>query len=256
MTVELAHDVSGPEGAPWVFLGSSLGTTRDMWSAQVGPLARSHRVVRFDTRGHGDSPVPDGPYSMAELAADVLALADRLGAQRFAYVGVSLGGGIGQQLAHDAPERLGALVLCCTAARFGDAETWTERAERVRREGTAWLVEANAPRWFTPALDGAPAEHARRVLDGLAVTPDEGYAACCEAVAGFDARPWLAAITAPTRVVAAAEDPATPVELTDELASTIPGADLVTIDAASHLGCVERPEAFTAAILDHLAHHP
>jgi 3-oxoadipate enol-lactonase len=253
MTVDLAHEVHGAEGTPWVFLGASLGTTRAMWQAQLEPLARRYRVVRFDTRGHGESPVPAGPYAMGDLAADVLALADRLGAARFAYVGVSLGGGIGLQLAHDAPQRLSSLVLCCTAARFGEPATWTERAERVRRESTGWLVENNRPRWFTPALSGEPAVQAERLLTGIADIADEGYAGCCEAVAGFDARPWLGSVSVPTRVVAGAEDPATPAELTDELAAGIPGADLVTVAAASHLGVVERPEDFTSAILDHLA---
>ena len=252
MTVDLAHDVHGQPGAPWLLLGASLGSTRDMWQAQLEALAEAFRVVRFDTRGHGASPVPPGPYAMADLAADVLRLADRLGAERFAYAGVSLAGGLGLQIAHDSPRRLTALVLCCTAARFGDPATWTERAERVRREGTGWLVEANRPRWFTPAIAGEPADHSERLLRGIADIPDEGYASCCEALAEFDARPWLESIEVPTRVVAGAEDPATPPERTDELAERIPGADLVTVPAASHLGVVEQPEAFTTAILDHL----
>ena len=252
MTVDLAHDVHGPDGAPWLLLGASLGSTRDMWQASLDPLAETFRVVRFDTRGHGESPVPPGPYAMADLAADVLRLADRLGAGRFAYAGVSLAGGLGLQLAHDVPHRLTSLVLCCTAARFGDPATWTERAERVRREGTGWLVEANRPRWFTPAIAGEPAQHAERLLQGIADIPDEGYASCCEALAEFDAGPWLDSIGVPTRVLAGADDPATPADRTDELAEHIPGADLVTIAEASHLGVVERPDAFTTAILDHL----
>jgi 3-oxoadipate enol-lactonase len=252
VTVDLAHDVHGRADAPWLLLGASLGGTRDMWQAQLGALAESFRVVRFDTRGHGASPVPPGPYSMAELAADVLRLADRLRADRFAYAGVSLAGGLGLQLARDAPRRLTSLVLCCTAARFGDPATWTERAERVRREGTGWLTGTNRPRWFTPAISGEQAQHAERLLQGIAEIPVEGYASCCEALAGFDARPWLGFIDVPTRVVAGEEDPVTPAELTDELATGIPGADLVTVTAASHLGVVERPDAFTTAIRDHL----
>jgi 3-oxoadipate enol-lactonase len=250
--VELAYSSDGADDAPWLFLGSSLGTTRHMWAEQVGRLARSHRVVRFDTRGHGASPAPPGPYAMADLAGDVLALADRLGAVRFAYAGVSIGGALGLQLACDAPERLTAVVLCCTGAKLGEPATWRERAERVRREGTTWLIDVNRERWFTPAVSGAAAQRAERVLAGIADVDREGYAGCCEAIAGYDVRPRLGSIRVPTRVVAGAEDPATPAALTDELASEIPGADLVRIPEASHLGVVERPDEFTDAILEHL----
>jgi 3-oxoadipate enol-lactonase len=253
MAVELTYSTHGADAAPWLFLGSSLGTARDMWSAQVEPLARSHRVVRFDTRGHGASPAPVGPYAMADLVDDVLALADRLGAERFAYAGVSLGGAIGLQLACDAPERLTSLVLCCTGAKLGEPSTWTERAERVRREGTTWLIDVNRARWFTPSISGAAAQRAERLLARIADVDPEGYAGCCEAIAGFDVRSRLGSVRLPTRVVAGTEDPATPAALTDQLAAGIPGADLVRISEASHLGVVERPDEFTDAILEHLA---
>lgn len=253
MTVELAYSSDGADDAPWLFLGSSLGTTRDMWEAQVEPLARSNRVVRFDTRGHGASPAPQGPYAMSDLAGDVLALADRVGAERFAYAGVSIGGALGLQLACDAPERLTSVVLCCTGAKLGEPATWTERAGRVRREGTAWLVDVNRERWFTRAISGAAAQHAERLLAGIAGVDREGYAGCCEAIAGFDVRSQLGSVRVPTRVVAGTEDPATPAALTDQLAAGIPGADLVRISEASHLGVVERPDEFTDAILEHLA---
>jgi 3-oxoadipate enol-lactonase len=253
MTVELAYSSDGADDAPWLFLGSSLGTTRDMWEAQVEPLARSNRVVRFDTRGHGASPAPQGPYAMSDLAGDVLALADRVGAERFAYAGVSIGGALGLQLACDAPERLTSVVLCCTGAKLGEPATWTERAERVRREGTAWLVDVNRERWFTSAISGAAAQCAERLLAGIAGVDREGYAGCCEAIAGFDVRSQLGSVRVPTRVVAGTEDPATPAALTDQLAAGIPGADLVRISEASHLGVVERPDEFTDAILEHLA---
>jgi 3-oxoadipate enol-lactonase len=256
MTVEIAYSTDGAADAPWLFLGSSLGTTRDMWAQQVEPLARSHRVVRFDTRGHGASGAPRGPYSMSDLAGDVLALADRLGAERFAYAGVSLGGALGLQLACDAPGRLASLVLCCTGAKLGEPTTWMERAERVRREGTTWLIDVNRERWFTPAIAGAAAQRAEHLLAGIADVDREGYAGCCEAIAGFDLRHQLGSVRVPTRVVAATEDPAAPAALTDQLATEIPGADLVRIPEASHLGVVERPEEFTDAILGHLTRRP
>lgn len=247
-TVRLNYRLDGPPTAPLLVLGSSIGTDLHLWDANVGGLSAEFRVLRFDTRGHGDSPVPPGPYAIPGLAADVLAAVDDLGADRFAYCGVSIGGAIGQQLALDRPDRLSALVLCCTADRFGDADGWHERAARVRAEGTQWLVEASRERWF------ATPDHrdAERMLDMLRTTPAEGYAGCCEALADFDTRDRLHEIRTPTRVLAGADDPATPPTTAEALADGIPGADLRVLDRAAHLAPAEQPEAANQAILDHL----
>jgi 3-oxoadipate enol-lactonase len=250
--VRLHHRVDGDPTAPAVVLGSSIGTTLAMWDPQVEALAEHWRVIRFDTRGHGGSEVPDGPYSAEGLAADVLALVDELGVDRFAYGGVSLGGLIGQQLAIDQPDRVRSLVLCCTAARFGEPDGWHERAARVRTEGTGWLVDFSRDRWFTEQFSARSPEQVERLLSMLRETAPEGYAGCCEALAGFDSRPRLEDIEASTLVVAGEGDPATPPAMAEDLSEGIPDAELLVVPQSAHLASVEQAAVVTPAIVDHL----
>lgn len=256
MTVPLHHVVTGPPDAAAVVLGSSLGTDLHMWDPQVETLGNRWKVVAFDTRGHGGSASgarAGEPVTVDDLADDVLALVDGLGLDMFAYCGLSLGGAIGQVLAARVPDRVRALVLCCTSARFCDgADAWRERAARVRTEGMAWLVEPSRERWFTPGFSERDPAEADRLLAMLARTPPQGYAACCDALAVFDGRPLLPQITAPTLVVAGEHDPATPVAMAVELAAGIKDADLLVVPGAPHLASVERPGEVTAAIAAHL----
>ena len=156
MSVEVHHRLEGPEGAPVVVFANSLGTTLEMWDAQAAALAGRYRVLRFDLRGHGRSPVPPGPYTVGDLADDALALLDRLGIERVSFCGLSLGGTIGMTLAVRAPERLERLVLCCTALEFKPPEQWLERAATVRAEGMDAIAPAGMERWFTPAATSSP----------------------------------------------------------------------------------------------------
>lgn len=254
-TVPLNHRLDGRADAPVVVLGPSLGTTLEMFDELAALLAQEYRVLRFDTRGHGGSPVGEATYSMTDLAADVVRLVDELGIERFAYLGLSLGGGIGQQIALEHGSRLTALVLCCTTSRFGDPAAWRERAAQVRAEGMAWLVEPTKGRWFPPGyVDGQPAR-AGRLLDMIASTPPAGYAACCDALADFDVTTRLREIDVPTRVVAGAHDPVATPEMSRALADAIPGADLVVLEDASHIANVAQPDAFGAVVLEHLEKH-
>jgi 3-oxoadipate enol-lactonase len=253
--VALHHVVAGPADAPVVLLGPSLGTTLALWDGLADALSGSYRVVRFDTRGHGGSPVPTGPYTLGQLTDDVVALADSLGADRFGYVGLSLGGAIGQVLAADHPGRVRALVLCCTGPRLGEPETWHERAARVRSEGMGWLVGPTAGRWFTPGFMQEHPERARRLLDMIASVEPEGYAACCDALAGFDMTSRLGDIEAPTRVVVGEQDPVSPPSVGQGMVEAIPESDLVVLEDASHIANVAQPEAFAGAVLGHLRHH-
>lgn len=255
VAIELHHVVSGPADGPVVLLGPSLGTTLEMWDELAESLSEDYRVVRFDTRGHGKSPVPTGPYSVAELVEDVIALADSLGIDRFAYAGLSLGGLVGQALAADHPDRVSALVLACTGPSFGDPATWRERADRVRAEGMDWLVEPTKGRWFTPGFLAEHPARARRLLDMIASVEPEGYASCCDAIAGADLTPRLRDIAAPTRVIVGADDPVCPPAVGQVLVDGIPDADLVVVEDASHIANVAQPEAFTAAVLEHLRRH-
>ena len=254
-TVELKHYEQGPVDAPAVLLAPSLGTTLAMWDDLAEKLAGRYRVVRFDTRGHGASPAPSGPYSVSALAADVVALADSLEIDRFAFVGLSLGGAVGQVLALEHPERLTALVLCCTGPSFGDPQTWRDRAAQVRAEGMGFLAEPTRGRWFTPEFRERHPKQVERLIDMLTSTSPEGYAACCDALASYDVTDRLGEIRVPTRVIAGDHDEVSPPRVGQLMAGRIPDADLVVLDDASHIASVAQPEAFDAAVLEHLDRH-
>jgi 3-oxoadipate enol-lactonase len=233
-------------------LSNSLGTDLGMWDDQLPSLVDRFRVLRYDQRGHGCSPAPPGPYTIAELAGDALGVLDRLGLERVSFCGVSLGGMTGMWLAVNAPERLDRLALCCTSAYLPPRENWTERAATVRASGMEAVVDAALERWFTPALaelrpDGL--ERARRALRGVSA---EGYAGCCEAIAAHDLRAELGSIRVPTLVLAAADDPATPPEHGRLIAEAVEGARLVVLERGRHLVAVEQPDDFTRAVLAHL----
>lgn len=248
----LRYRIDGPADAPVCVLGPSLGTALELWDPQVPELARDWQVLRYDLRGHGGSATPPGPYTVAELATDVLALLDGLGMDRVAYCGLSLGGAVGSWLALHHPRRISALVLCCTAAKFGEAQTWHDRAERVRTEGVEWLVGPSTERWFTSAFPARDPDEVERLAAMLRATDPEGYAGCCEALGDFDVRDRLRDLDVPTRVVAGDSDPATPVALMRELADGVRGADFVVVPEAAHLANVEQPAAVTGAIVEHL----
>lgn len=254
--VALHHEEAGPPGAPTLLLAPSLGTTLELWDPLLPALARAHRVIRIDARGHGRSPVPPGPYDIADLGADALALLDRLEIARAAFCGISLGAMTGLWLAAEAPERIERLVACCTSAHLPPPSAWEQRAGSVRAAGsTAPIADAVLARWLTPAFAasdaGAPVLARLRAM--LLASPADGYAACCEAVARLDLRAQLPAIAAPTLVVTGAQDEATPPVHGEAIAAAIPGARLARLDPAAHLACAERPEALAALILDHLA---
>jgi 3-oxoadipate enol-lactonase/4-carboxymuconolactone decarboxylase len=250
--VDLHHRLLGPPGAPVVALGSSIGTHAGMWDPQLPELSRRYRVLAFDHRGHGGSPVPPGPYDLADLGRDVLALLDRLELDTVAYCGLSLGGMVGMWLGIHAPERVSSLVLCCTSANLGPPDRWVERADLVRKEGTSALVEAMRPRWFAASTLAEQPALVDGLVQQLIETPDEGYAGCCAAIGGMDLLDEISAITAPTLVLCGAEDPATPVDMALAIHQRIAGSELVVIPRAAHLATAEQPERSTAAILAHL----
>lgn len=253
-TVELDHEVIGPAGAPVLMLAGSLGSTSAMWDPQVAALGERFRIVRYNHRGHAGSAVPPGPYSMADLASDALALLDRLDIERAAFCGLSLGGMVGMWLGAHAPERLAALVVCCTSAHFPDSSQWRQRTETVRAEGTESIADAVVARWFTPEWAQAHPDEVDWARAMVAGTPDEGYAGCCEAIADWDGRDLLGRITRPTVVIAGADDPATPaVPYGEQIASGIPGARLEVLDDAAHLATYQQAERASAVIAEHVA---
>jgi 3-oxoadipate enol-lactonase len=251
-TVRLNHYTQGDPDAPAVLLGGPLGSALSLWDSSADTLARRYHVVRLDARGHGASPAPAGPYSMSQLAADVVAVADELELERFGYVGLSLGSGIGLALALEHPGRLAALVLAGAAPRFGDPTTWHERADLVRSDGLRWLVPTTQERWFTSEFREAHPEVVADVMETFVESSPTGYAACCEALATFDTTDRLAEVTTPTRVVVGDQDPVTPPDAARALAEGIPGADLVVVAGAAHVVNLARPEEFDAAVAGHL----
>jgi 3-oxoadipate enol-lactonase len=250
--VEVAFAVDGPGGAPTVVLSNSLGSTPAMWDPQFPALAERFQVVRYDHRGHGRSPVPPGPYELADLGADVIAMLDRLSLQRVHWCGLSLGGMVGMWMAINAPERIDRLVLCCTSARLGPPQMWVDRAATVRAGGVEAVADAGIERWLSPGFSEREPEVAAGIRAMLAATPTEGYAACCGVIERMDQVPQLGEIRAPTLVIAAADDPATPPEHGELIASAVPGARLEIVQGARHLATIEQPEAMTELILGHL----
>lgn len=250
--MKLAYRIDGKEAKPALVLASSLGTTWELWDAQLPALVRDFRVVRFDHPGHGRSPIPDAPVTVESLADGAIEVLDALELERVSFCGLSLGGMVGMALALRAPERLGRLVLCCTAAYLGPVEGWHERARVVRARGTSAIAEAVVGRWFTqPFREESPAT-VTRFREMLEAIPAEGYAACCEAIAGWDARSDVSAIRAPTLVISGADDVATPVEDGTFLAESIPGAELTVLPECAHLANVEQPTLFARTLLHHL----
>lgn len=249
--MKLHHAAEGPADGPPLVLLCSLGSTIDMWAPQRAELADEFRVISLDTRGHGGSPVPEGPYSVEDLARDVLETLDDLGIARASFAGVSLGGAIAQWIGLHVPDRAATLAMLCTAARFPNADTFRDRAQKVRAEGTAAIADAVVARWFTEDFADAEPDTVRRMRDQIASTPAEGYAGSAEAVAAWDVVDELGGITAPTLVVSGVEDPATPPEHQQILADGIPGARLESVTGAAHLASFQRPEIVTPLLREH-----
>lgn len=250
--VAVPYRIDGPATAPVVVLSNSIGSTSDMWAPQVPALAERFRVVRYETRGHAGAPVPDGPYSIADLGGDVLALLDLLGIARAHFAGLSLGGMTGMWLGVNAPDRIDRLVLLCTSAMLARDTDWTARAALVREQGTGAIAEATVGRWFTGDFIGAHPDEAARWRARIADTPSEGYAGCAEAIGAMDLEEDIGAVRAPTLVIAGSRDPATPPSPHAELiADRIPEARLAIVDGA-HLANYERPDEVTDLMLTHL----
>lgn len=255
MTVELAHEVVGPADGPPVVLAHSIGTSRIVWRAVADELASADgaRVILLDHRGHGESPIPDGPYALADLAADLVALLDRLEVERAAVAGVSLGGMVAMRAALDAPDRVSSLALCCTSAHLPPRSLWEERAETARTEGMGPLIEGIIARWVAPGFEERDPGAYTRLRTVLAATPADGYASTALAIRDMDLRDELPRIAAPTLVVVGEHDAATPAEgHGDVLAAGIPDARMETIADAAHLAPYERPAEVAALLRDHL----
>jgi 3-oxoadipate enol-lactonase len=244
-------ELAGPERAPVLMLSNSLGTTLHMWDAQVPKFTQHFRVLRYDRRGHGQSGVPQGPYSMEQLGRDVLAILNALHLQRVYWCGLSMGGMVGQWLGANAPQRIDRLILSNTACYYPDKTLWHERIKAVSESGIAAIAERSLGAWLSSGFRERDPQTTAHMKAMLLSTPVVGYLGCCAAVRDMDHREILAKITAPTLVIAGRHGPATPVAGNEFIRSRIPGASLTILDAA-HIANVEAPDEYADAVLGFL----
>lgn len=247
----IAWALDGPEDAPVIVLSNSLGTTRDLWIYQLPFLMQTHRVLRYDTRGHGLSDAPQGAYGLDRLGRDVVDLLEGLHIAQADFCGVSLGGMTGQWLAMHAPEKLRRVVLANTAAYMGPPSGWQGRIETILKQGMGAIAEAVLERWFTPEFRADHADKVGAVRQTLLSIPPQGYAGCCAAIRDMDMRPVLRVIDKPVLVINGLRDPATPPAEGELIAKSISGAKLAACDGA-HLSNIEQADAFNAALRDFL----
>ena len=250
----LNYTVSGRNHAPALVLLHPLGASSVVFDAERAQFEQFFRVVCCDMAGHGASSVPaDSPRhrTLGDLAGDVLAVLDALSIERAHWCGVSIGGMIAVHVAAHAPKRVFRLVPANTAAYMGPREIWDERIAKVLAHGMQDIAAGAAARWFTPEFSARDPQTVERIVSLVRGTNPHGYVEACGAIRDMDLRPVLAAVQAPTLVIAGARDASTPPERAEELRDGIIGADLAVLDA-SHLACVELPEDFGTTVTDFL----
>jgi 3-oxoadipate enol-lactonase len=249
--ISVHFTLNGPAGAPVVTLSHSLATNLAMWEPQVAALASKFRVLRYDTRGHGGTDAPAGVYSLDQLAEDARALLGELGIERTHFVGLSMGGMIGQTLALKHPEMFRSLVLCDTSSRVPPEArpTWDERIRAAEGQGMEPLVEPTIGRWFTPSFIAGRPDVVEPIRAMIRRTPPQGFAGCGHAIKMLDLTDQLHRIGIPTQVVVGEDDPGTPVAASRAIHERIRGSELVILPSAAHLSNIEQPEAFTHAVL-------
>ena len=233
---------AGSAHAPAVVLANSLAADLSMWDPQARDLARNYRVIRYDMRGHGGSSSTPGDYSLSLLADDVLALMDRLSVRKAHFIGLSLGGMVGQLLGAKASERLESLTLCATFAE-APRQLWADRVEAVRKGGVGPLVGGTLERWFTPDFRQTSPQVVEAVGRMVAATSVDGYAGCAAAIRDMDLTGVPERITVPTLVLSAAQDPSAPPQVMKDLHARIRSARYAEIEGAAHLFTLEQPAA-------------
>jgi 3-oxoadipate enol-lactonase len=253
--INVNYELEGPASAPVVTLSHSLATNLSMWDPQVPALTSRYRVLRYDTRGHGGTDTPEGPYTLEQLAEDARALLRSLGIARTHFIGLSMGGMIGQVLGLRYPEILSSLVLCDTSSRVpADAgPMWEERIRVAQTQGMEPHVEPTLGRWFTAPFREAHPEVVEPIRSMLRSTSPHGYIGCCRAIARLDLTDRLPEIAVPTLILVGEDDPGTPVAASRVMQERIKGSELVILRSASHLSNLEQPEAFNRAVNDFLA---
>jgi len=249
--VKIHYELAGAESFPVLLFSNSLGTNLSMWDGQLETFARYFRILRYDTRGHGQSGATPGPYNVDQLSGDVLRLLDLLQLDHVYFCGLSMGGTTGMFLGANAPKRFQKLVLCNTAAKFGPADAWNTRIEKVKSGGMKAVASMVLERWLTPEYRSAHPQEAQSVLAMLESANPAGYIACCAAVRDADMQNHLKNIAVPSLVVAGTFDPAATPAIGQELAHAIPDASYVELPA-SHLSNIEARDEFNRQVLQFL----
>jgi 3-oxoadipate enol-lactonase len=255
--IRINYQLDGPASGPVVTLSHSLATNLSMWDPQARALASRYRVLRYDTRGHGGTDAPAGPYGLEQLAEDARALLRALGIARTHFIGLSMGGFIGQLLALTHPEMLQSLVVCDTTSRVPPEARpmWDERIRVAQNQGIEPHVEPTIGRWFTAPFREQRVDVINPVRAMIRGTPPQGYIGCCHAIAALDLTDRLGGIRVPTLVIVGEDDPATPAAASRTIHERIKGSELVILKSASHLSNLEQAEAFNRAITTFLARH-
>jgi 3-oxoadipate enol-lactonase len=256
--ISVNYSLEGPAGAPVVTLSHSLATTLAMWEPQLTALARRYRVLQYETRGHGATDAPRGAYTLDQLAEDARALLGALGIAKTHWVGLSMGGMVGQTLALKAPGLFASLALCDTSSRVPPEmrAAWDDRIRTAETQGMEPLVEPTLGRWFTPPFREKRPEVVQRVAAMIRGTNPAGYAGCCHAISKLDLTDRLGVIKIPTLVIVGEDDLGTPVAAARVIHEHIAGSELTIIKSASHLSNIEQPEAFTRALEGFLSRAP
>lgn len=249
---KLYYELEGDASKPVLLFSNSLATDLHMWDDQIAAFADDHRILRYDSRGHGKSDAPKGPYSIEMLGRDAIALLDALGFDKVDYCGLSKGGMVGQWLGTHAPQRFRKMAYCNTSSFMPTREMWNDRAAKVRADGAASIGQLIVDRWFTPAFQKSAPERVAKVSAMIDATPGEGYGACCEAIAEMDQRESIKAIDLPVLVIGGADDPSTPPAHAEQISAAIKGSKLVILPEAAHLSNIEQMDLFNAALKDFL----
>ena len=251
----LNYRFDGPEQGPVVMLSNSLASNLTMWDPQIEALTGAgFHVLRYDSRGHGQSAAPQGPYTMEMLAEDAVGLMDALELEKVRFCGLSKGGMVGQMLGAKHGDRLISLALCDTSAFMGGpgAAAWDERINTVREKGMGSVADATIDRWFTKPGQQRLPEDVEKVRQMILTTPVEGFCACCEAIKVMDQRESIRAIITPTLVIVGEDDPGTTVEMAQQIQQSIAGSQLVILPEAAHFCNVEQAGGFNKALLGFL----
>jgi 3-oxoadipate enol-lactonase len=252
--IQINYELSGIKEAPVVVLSHSLACSMMMWAPQLELLEAHFQVLRYDTRGHGDSSAPQGPYTLEQLVDDAIGLLDGLDIERVLWVGLSMGGMIGQGIALNHSDRLESLVLADTASIIPDEAqpVWQERIDSVRNQGMQAVAESTLERWFTPNYLKRNPPEIEQIRRQILATPVDGYIGCSEAIRRLNYLEQLSAIQTPTLIMVGADDPGTPVAASEAMHARIEGSNLVVIPEAAHLSNIEQKEVFNSSLMAHL----